>query len=253
MKLTYKIPSFDYQVEHILYFINDEVSDWWLEGYLHFYPDINWNEVKVLPKKEKKAALENGLFPYYEKIQQELNQKIITYQTHWDTNEKGITQALEKAFKLDLQNKFNDMVGTITLNPICPRFLDTRSFDVFYLSSEHGAMGIALHEIIHFVWFDVWQNQFHDDVLHYESPHLPWIFSEMVVDCIMRDELLTSLNPYTKDNHAIYDYFYDIIIDQVCIIDTLNELYQNNNIHDFMSLGYEYCQKHEQIIRSKIK
>ena len=46
----------------------------------------------------------------------------------------------------------------MSFNPISPRYLDEQAFDVFWLNSERGALGMALHEIIHFVWFRVWQD-----------------------------------------------------------------------------------------------
>jgi hypothetical protein len=36
------------------------------------------------------------------------------------------------------------------------------SFDIFYLNSEEGAIGEAIHEMIHFVWFYVWNKTFGD-------------------------------------------------------------------------------------------
>lgn len=42
------------------------------------------------------------------------------------------------------------------MNPIGPRFLEERCFDVFYLNSERGAIGVGIHEMVHFVWFYVW-------------------------------------------------------------------------------------------------
>lgn len=38
------------------------------------------------------------------------------------------------------------------MNPISPRFLSDGSFEVFYLNSGKGAIGTAIHEIIHFFW-----------------------------------------------------------------------------------------------------
>ena len=61
------------------------------------------------------------------------------------------------------------------MNPICPRFLKERFFDVFYKNSEYGALGMSIHEMIHYVWFYVWNRLFNDSYDEYETPSLKWI------------------------------------------------------------------------------
>ena len=77
----------------------------------------------------------------------------------------------------------------------------------------------------------------------------------MVVESIMRDERLSSVNPYFPRDHGgwVYDYFQDMIVDGKYILDTLEELYQKNRIRDFMAKSHEYCLDHEKEIRSHIR
>lgn len=44
--------------------------------------------------------------------------------------------------QLDLTNQFQDLRCFVSLNPIEPRFLQERSFSVFYLNSGKGAVFI---------------------------------------------------------------------------------------------------------------
>ena len=62
--------------------------------------------------------------------------------------------------------------------------------------SGSGIYGVTLHEIIHFVWFHVWNQEFRDSYEEYERPSLKWILGEMVVESIMTDPRLSELNPY---------------------------------------------------------
>jgi hypothetical protein len=144
------------------------------------------------------------------------------------------------------------MVGNVTLNPIEPRFLDARAFDVFYLNSERGALGVALHEVTHFVWFDVWQAHFKDNPAEYETPHIKWIFSEMAVDSVMRnDGRLHGVNPYFPDGH-VYECFRAMRPEGKAVLETLYEMYKHADIIEFMERGLAYCVKHEDEIRAQM-
>lgn len=141
------------------------------------------------------------------------------------------------------------------MNPIEPRFLKERCYDTFYLNSERGAIGGGIHEIIHFVWFYVWNRLFHDSYAEYERPSLKWILSEMVVESIMKDERLSSINPYfpREQGGCIYPYFFDMKVDGALILDTLDAMYQTLTMEEFMRRSYAYCQKYEAEIQRHIE
>lgn len=251
MKLEYKKPELEYSVESIMLFHDGTQSEYWTESLFYFYPQIDKTKFQSLEVYQRKEYLKDVLSKVILTI--DLDKKVIEYQKYWDTNVSDIQKALEDAFDLSLTDKFNDMVAYITLNPICPRYLENNSFDTFYLNSERGALGMVLHEIIHFIWFFVWSSHFHDEKAEYESPYMKWIFSEMVVDPIMRhDKRLSSINPYFN-NGCVYDYFYTMKIDDTPILGTMLNLYENNSIIAFMEKGYQYCLEHEEEIRNQMK
>jgi hypothetical protein len=209
----------------------------------HFYPRLD-------RAKFSKEHLRDVLLTLYNK--DEMSDKVIKYNEHWKLYRNQVEDAFSDAFQRDVSGMFNDITGNITFNPICPRYLERKSFDVFYLNSERGALGVSLHELIHFVWFDVWGKHFSDSADEYETPHLKWIFSEMAVDPIMRkDSRLSGINPYFDEGCA-YGYFYSMIIDGKPILETLYEMYSNSTITEFMEQGYEYCKKYEPEIRKQM-
>ena len=67
----------------------------------------------------------------------------------------------------------------------------------------------------------------------------------MVVEAIMSDQRLSTINPYfPKENGGcVYPYFQNMIIEGVSVLDKLSDLYQNNTITDFMEASYAYCVK----------
>lgn len=252
MDITYKFPGVKYSVDSIIEF--QEESNWWRESFFHFYPQVNIGKFDSLSPHQRNEYLQNFLDELYNKddAKSDIDSKLIKYNDHWNLHKNQIEDAFSEAFHCDAKNTFNNMVCNISFNPICPRYLNSRSFDIFYLNSEFGALGISLHEIIHFLWFDVWNRHFNDSDLEYETPHLKWVLSEMVVDPIMRKDIrLSGVSPYFEDGCA-YACFYSMIINEKPILQTLYEMYNRLSLIDFMEQGYGYCEKYETEIRSQM-
>lgn len=254
MHITYRNPGYEHAIESIMLFQTDEQTTFWSDPILHFYPQIDKNELTKRDAVGKRKYLDEVFREIYTGTKAELDSKTICYNEHFANHKCQIEDALSDAFELDARLFYNDLTGNITLNPICPRFLKERCFDIFYKNSERGALGLSLHEVIHFFWFHVWNNHFGDSYDEYETPSLKWILSEMVVETIMSDRRLSSINPYfPKENGGcIYPYFQDMMIDGVPILNKLSTFYHDNVITDFMEVSYAYCTEHENAIRQHI-
>ena len=250
MNIKWINPGFQYMLDSIMEFQQDDTSSFWKDSLFYFFKDLN----KEYAYSQRKEYLSSKLFEVYLANEQLLQEKILAYGKHWEANREDITQALSDAFEIDCAERFNDLVCNISLNPISPRYLKKHSFDVFYLNSEKGALGNALHELVHFVWFAVWNDLYRDSYEEYENPSLKWILSELVVEAVMSDERLSSINPYypRKNGGCIYPYFFTMEIKDKPITDTIFEMYQRNGILDFMRESYLYCQKYENEIRAHI-
>lgn len=255
MNITYKNPGYTHSLVSISLFLTGDETPFWSEPILHFYPQIDKHTLMSLKCSDKRKYLNDVFSNIYKNLNEEINRKVICYNAHFQNHKSRIEDALSDAFDLDASPIFNDLTCNVTLNPICPRFLKERYFDVFYLSSEKGALGLSLHEVIHYFWFHVWNAHFGDSYDEYENPSLKWILSEMVVETIMSDERLSSLNPYfPKENGGcIYPYFQNMIVNGSPILDTIDTLYRRSSITDFMEEAYAYCLKHEKEIRKHIE
>lgn len=255
MELQFRNPGISYMPERIMDFQTDDASDFWSAPLYHFYPQLDRAHAMALPLQARKAYIAQVLRQVYAQQQPAIDEKAAQYAAHWAACREQITAALSDAFQIDCGGRFNDMVCNLSLNPICPRFLQTHTFDVFYLNSPRGAIGLAIHEIIHFVWFHVWQQVFHDCDADYESPSLKWILSEMAVEPIMRDERLSAINPYfpRENGGCVYPYFYTMEIGGQLMLETLAGMRRRLPIADFMKESYAYCMAHEAAIRQHIK
>lgn len=252
MKVTYYNQNFEEQLRGILQFQTDQHSEWWRQSLFSFYPQLDYEAAKKLKTADLHVYIEEQMKPLYEATWEKQQQKRMAYQEHWNMHEKQITEALSEAFATDLTDQMNDMKAMVTLNPICPRYLHTRTFDLFYQNSHRGAIGMSIHEIIHFIWFMVWQDEFRDSEKEYETPHLKWLLSEAAVEPIMHDTRLASLNPYFEHKQCVYEYFYTMTVEQKPLLETLRTLYTTLPIRRFMQEGYAYMKKHEGEIRMQV-
>ncbi len=255
MEVTFVNPGADYMIQQMMEFQSEAESAFWSEPLYHFYPQLDRAYAASLPFAERTEYIARTMRAVYAETEDTINEKSALYARHWNACKPQITAALSDAFGVDCTGLFNDIRCNLSLNPIEPRFLKEHCYDTFYLNSERGAIGGGIHEIIHFVWFYVWNNLFGDNYDEYERPSLKWILSEMVVESIMKDERLSSINPYfpREDGGCIYPYFFDMEADGKLILDTLDAMYKSQPIEDFMQSSFAYCQRHEAEIRQHIR
>lgn len=255
MELQVINPGFEYMIEKIMGFQTEETTAFWSEPLYYVYPQLDREYAASLTETDRKTYVEKTLRDIYIEQESVINEKVSMYTKQWEVCKPQITEALSEAFEIDCTVILNDMKCNISMNPIEPRYLTEHSFDIFYLNSEKGAIGEAIHEIIHFVWFYVWHELFRDGYEEYESPSLKWILSEMVVESVMKDSRLRSINPYFKreDGGCIYPYFFDMKVENKLILETLDEMYRTQSIVDFMKKSYSYCVAHETEIRNHIR
>ena len=255
MEVSFVNPGVNYMIEQIMAFQSEDESAFWSEPLYHFYPQLDKVYAVSLPFPERKKYIERTMRAVYMELENTINEKAALYSCHWAICKEQITAALSDAFGLDCASLFNDIQCNVSLNPIEPRFLKEHCYDTFYLNSERGAIGGGIHEIVHFVWFFVWNRLFEDQYNEYERPSLKWILSEMVVESVMRDERLRSINPYfpRENGGCIYPYFFDMMVDGKPILDTLDAMYRGQNIESFMRNSYSYCQANEAEIREHIR
>lgn len=255
MNITYKNPGVSHSIESISLFLTGDETAFWSAPILHFYPQVDQQALMGYSRPDKQKYLNDVFGIIYSGLKEEIDRKVLCYNDHFQHHRQQIEQALSDAFDLDAGCIFNDLTGNVTLNPICPRFLKEHYFDLFYRSSQSGALGLSLHEVIHYFWFHVWNGHFHDSYDEYETPSLKWILSEMVVETIMGDERLVSLNPYfpRENGGCIYPYFQTMTVNDTPILDTIDAIYHRNRMTGFMEEAYAYCLRHENEIRKHIE
>ena len=206
MKLIFCVPTLNQVLEATLWTQEDDISPYWQDGFYKAYPQIDKVKALSLPEGKRMDYVKDILKKIYQEKLDDFEKLVVKWQSLWDSRIKKIELAFAKAYEVDVKPILNDMKAYVNLNPVCPRYLDTKSFYLFYDMPQDRIFRTCLHEIMHFLWFYKWQEYFHDDSKEYDTPHLKWIFSEMVQETMMQNtpiKNLTSMIFFEETIHVI--------------------------------------------------
>ncbi len=254
MDLVIRIMDKNDTIASILQFQTDKTSEYWRNRLFEIYPWLDKEKCADLAWKDREQYLISELSAYYDKIQLNLQNKLSISQNVWLKNKENINDIYSKVFDIDCHNLLNNIVAEISLNPICPRNLKQTSFSFFWASDDNNFMKTTLHEMIHFVWFHIWQKHFGDNEKEYESPSLKWILSEMMIDTFVKMTEIGTLYPEPYKQQPAYKYFYSMNINDTPILMLLSEIKEkSDSIRQFMEVAYQFCLENEEAIQKQMR
>ncbi|MEK6926961.1 MAG: hypothetical protein AABX11_00865 [Nanoarchaeota archaeon] len=125
----------------------------WSRLYSKEYPEFGKLIEKVQNPEEIKK-ISNDFFKklYYDKLK-ELEKIAKSFQIEWDKEGEQLLRALSKIVEKEWLQDWKEMKAWVSLNPICPRFIEQRAFDIYWKAPPDKMKSTALHEILHFIWF----------------------------------------------------------------------------------------------------
>lgn len=195
------------------------------------------------------AYVSDKIRPFYEKQQNKVEEQIKKSQQIWDENEETITKELARIFKFEYEGQ-KRCYGELSVNPVCPRYLDLWNFDVCIGYTPEQTIQTTVHELLHFAWFEKWKTIFPDwEKQDFERPANAWLLSEIAVDSIGKS---SKLSCYLKDQPA-YNYLYSAQIEGQNLIEYFRELYRKNSIEDFMKKGLDVLNNNQIVTNDLVK
>lgn len=250
MKLKFEKATFQYTCKSISEFFGEGAMEDFQEYICEVYPSIILDEIKRVNGAEKENYIKNKIRVIYDKEKNIMCEKVSEYQKKWDEHRSEIVNCFSEIFGCDANNVMNEIKVRVGINPICPRYLEEGEFDTYYKLNSKQNITNCIHELTHFVWFDCWKKIFKDyKEESFEHPNIVWIFSEIAIDPILRDDRIKKFCSLEK---PAYECFYGIQIEDKNMIEEIRKLYKNNCIEAFMKKGIEYCNLHENILKKYI-
>lgn len=101
-----------------------------------------------------------------------------------------------------------------------------------------------MHECLHFYFFELCKKILPNITKKdFNSPSMLWYLSEIVVDPILNRREFQSI---FKHQFKCYDFFYDINIDDKCIVNAISEIFNDNDVGSAIKLGLDYIEEHKE-------
>lgn len=239
MKLKFEAAPLEYTINSMCEIFDEKQSSDFQKYICDVYPSIVLDEIMKLDGNEKMKYVKGKIQDLYNEKKDTLDKKACEYQKKWDECETDIINCYNDIFGYDTDKAVGEIKVRVGINPICPRYLNSGMFDTYYILSPEKNIMNAIHELTHFVWFDLWKKLFPDFKKEtFEYPHLIWIFSEIAIDPILRDKRFSKFCNMEK---PAYECFYGIEIQNKNMIEEIRKLYEENTIEDFMKKGIKYC------------
>lgn len=236
----------DNMIDTINYFL---IHSWkwfdWSGTFTRNYPDF-WELISKVTKPEEKVKISVEYFKklYLEKLDtiQDIAQD---YQKAWNKNGTQLLKELSEILEIEWPLDSKEIKSWIWLNPICPRYIEQREFDIFWKQTPENMKVTTLHESLHFIWFEKWKEVFPDyDKRHFNSPHLVWKLSEMVPLAILSDKRIQDL---FKHEPSVYNEWKLKLINWKPLLEYLQDFYNNRkSFEDFMVKSWEFVKENEE-------
>jgi len=218
-------------------------SDW-----SHFiykqYPDLK-DLLDDVDEREKREKIENKFFSdYFDREKEKIQAKAELFQKEWDKINTPVMETLSNIMEQEWSLDDKEISARASVNPICPRWIKRRMFDVFYMKDIDGMKATTIHESSHFIYFDKWQAVFPEtEENEYDQPHLAWHLSEMVPGVILNDERMKAVFEY---DHKSYSEYYELMIEGKSVISHLQGFYDGReDFEDFLRKSWDFVNKNK--------
>jgi len=240
------------EVELIYQFLFEKELGW-RKDILAFHPRLQ----KVYSLKNKSSRtdiIKNYLTDFRKKEGGRLKEQKKLYRREWKKIEKKAFNVLSESIETDWPKSRNKIKAMVSVNPICPRFLDDWSFSIFYKLDAQKAKEVILHESCHFLYFEKWKEIFPGTKRRtLECPYVEWHLSEILALIILNDQRIQKLLKHKAD---FYKEHQNLTINGTTLPKYFSLLYKkytdkNYSFEQFLKKAYSEIKKHR-IIFSKL-
>ena len=193
----------------------------------------NLEITKEMDERQKKIVINKYFDDYYKKNKKSLQSRLLLFKEAWRKKEKDFFKVSESLF-----NNFSFQEGMyiayLSIIDCNPRFLESKTFQVFYKKEINDVIYTIAHELLHFIFFD-----FLNQKLKKESKVLSeekiWDLSEIFNVIILKSDLFKGI----IDKKAAKPY-----PDHKKYIDSFEKAYKKStDTKDFILRGIEILKK----------
>jgi len=249
-KVEFSIASLEDTFPVIHYFLNPSKGDWdWSNVIYLDYPKLKYKLQNIKDKKKRKDVEYRFFTDVLKKERIKLEKQKLVFQREWYKINDDIMLALSKIVEQEWSDKDKKMFARISLDPICPRYIEQRTFDLCFKQKIEYMKSIVIHEILHFIYFEKWKKVFpKTQEKEFNKPYLVWHLSEMVVGIILNDKRIQDIFKYEFYSYKEYQ---DCRLNGKPLLSYLQTFYDNKkDFTDFLKKSWQFVKKYEKEIKS---
>jgi len=184
-KIVFKQMPLELETEMFFDFLESNWSSMIINKYPGF---LKIKNIKF--KKKKLEAIKNEISKIRTEFGEKMGDALETIKKDWKKVERKVFQTLSEIIQEDWLKR--EITAYISLNPICPRYLDNWSFSVTF--DRKNLNKIIAHEISHFLFFKKFKEVFPDiGRENYEQPHKEWLLSELVAVIVLNESRISEI------------------------------------------------------------
>lgn len=235
----------------------------WMYGFL-FYDKWGWEKkiLKVHPelkaiykqrtKKDREKFLRSYILRYRKKNNSKILRQIRSYEKSWHKVEKKYLSALTELMLTSWPKRRKRIFALVSVNPICPRFLNGWSFSLFYKQKTEDMLETIMHEICHFLYFKKWKEVFSNAKdKTFEYPYLEWHLSEILAPVILQDP---RIQKFLSRKSGFYDVHKKVKINKMSVPAFFTKLYNKNlkkriSFTDFLKEAYKIAKENKKLFK----
>ena len=249
-KLEFSVAPLDKIFSLIHHFLNPAKGDWdWSNAIYSNYPELKSKLQNVKDKKKRKEIEYRFFTEVFKKERIELEKRAKIFQREWNKINDDVMLVLSEVVEQEWPDKDRKIFARISLNPICPRYIKQRTFDLFFRQKPRYMKSVAIHEILHFIYFEKWKKVFpKTQEKEFDAPHLVWQLSEMVPGIVLNDKRVQNVFKYKFDSYKEYENFK---LNGKPLLSYLQDFYDNRkDFADFLKKSWKFVKKYEKEINS---
>ncbi|HAM88776.1 TPA: hypothetical protein DDY55_04140 [Candidatus Falkowbacteria bacterium] len=251
-KIKFKLPTLEREANMLYGFCHPRPTGWdWSGRVYKQHPELKKLVVGIKNKDKFFDQCSKYANKFIKENKKELKGAVADFQKEWDKFGEKYLKILSKHFETNYPKNKKIIIAYVSINPICPRFLDEWSFNVQYNRPEYMRR-IATHEIMHFLHFKKWLEVFPNTKRkEMDSPYLVWKLSEILAPIISNHH--PEIHKMVKAYSPGYKEFQDIKIGGKKLIPYFENLYKKhltskNSFEDFLKLCWERSERYGDVI-----
>lgn len=251
-KVEFSVAPLDKTFSWIHYFLNPAKKDWdWSNAIYKSYPELKSKLQNVKDKKKRKEIEYRFFTEVFQKERIELEKRAKIFQSEWNKINEDVMLVLSKVVEQEWSDKDRKFFARNSLNPICPRWIKSRIFDVYYKDSSREMKSTAIHEILHFIYFEKWKKVFpRTEEKEFDAPYLVWQLSEMVTGIILNDKRVQNVFKYKFNSYKEFENFK---LNKKPLLSYLQDFYDNRkDFADFLKKSWKFVKQHAEEIFNSI-